>query len=46
MHGSLNQNRMDEAKMLWESISNSKWFAQTPMILFLNKVSLENLAIF
>ncbi|KAK4054327.1 guanine nucleotide-binding protein subunit alpha [Microbotryomycetes sp. JL221] len=33
-------NRMDEAKMLWESISNSKWFHDTPMILFLNKIDL------
>ncbi|KAK4054110.1 guanine nucleotide-binding protein subunit alpha [Microbotryomycetes sp. JL201] len=33
-------NRMDEAKMLWESIANSKWFSDTPMILFLNKIDI------
>ncbi|KAG7835196.1 hypothetical protein KL943_002511 [Ogataea angusta] len=33
-------NRMHEAIMLFESLCNSKWFANTPFILFLNKVDL------
>lgn len=31
-------NQMQEALMLFDSICNSKWFARTSMILFLNKV--------
>lgn len=31
---------MYEAFMLFESICNSKWFVNTSMILFLNKVDL------
>jgi hypothetical protein len=30
---------MQEALMLFDSICNSQWFAQTSIILFLNKVS-------
>lgn len=30
-------NRVDEAVDLWEEIANSKWFAHTPIMLFLNK---------
>ncbi|KAH3665583.1 hypothetical protein OGAPHI_003770 [Ogataea philodendri] len=33
-------NRMHEAIMLFESLCNSKWFVNTPFILFLNKVDL------
>lgn len=33
-------NRMYEAIMLFDSIVNSKWFSDTPFILFLNKVDL------
>ncbi|KAF6008740.1 hypothetical protein HII13_003576 [Brettanomyces bruxellensis] len=33
-------NRMHEAIMLFESLCNSRWFANTPFILFLNKVDL------
>lgn len=33
-------NRMYEAIMLFDSLVNSKWFANTPFILFLNKVDL------
>lgn len=33
-------NRMYEAIMLFDSLVNSKWFAETPFILFLNKVDL------
>ena len=33
-------NRMYEAIMLFDSLVNSKWFADTPFILFLNKVDL------
>ncbi|KAL7927496.1 G protein alpha subunit [Trichoderma austrokoningii] len=33
-------NQMNEALMLWESISNSHWFAMTSLILFLNKMDL------
>ncbi|KAI8895177.1 guanine nucleotide binding protein, alpha subunit [Globomyces pollinis-pini] len=33
-------NRMTEALTLFESICNSRWFVQTSMILFLNKVDL------
>jgi GTPase SAR1 family protein len=35
-----NMNRMDEALSLFDQICNSKWFAQTSMILFLNKKDL------
>lgn len=31
-------NRMNEAAGLFESISNSRWFAQSSVILFMNKV--------
>ncbi len=34
------QNQMNEALMLWESISNSHWFTRTALILFLNKMDL------
>ena len=30
-------NRMEESLSLFEQICNSKWFAQTSVILFLNK---------
>ncbi|KAG0687914.1 guanine nucleotide-binding protein subunit alpha [Pichia californica] len=33
-------NRMYEAIMLFDSLVNSRWFADTPFILFLNKVDL------
>ncbi|KAH9268405.1 hypothetical protein BASA83_009404 [Batrachochytrium salamandrivorans] len=33
-------NRMQEAFVLFESICNSKWFVQTSIILFLNKIDL------
>ncbi|AGO11918.1 AaceriADR153Cp [[Ashbya] aceris (nom. inval.)] len=33
-------NRMHEAIMLFETLLNSKWFYNTPFILFLNKVDL------
>lgn len=33
-------NRMREALMLFESLCNSKWFANTPFILFINKIDL------
>ncbi|KAF4122664.1 guanine nucleotide-binding protein subunit alpha, other [Geosmithia morbida] len=33
-------NQMNEALMLWESIANSHWFAQSALILFLNKMDL------
>ena len=33
-------NRIYEAIMLFDSLVNSKWFANTPFILFLNKVDL------
>lgn len=33
-------NRMQEALTLFDSICNSKWFVQTSMILFLNKMDL------
>ncbi|PWZ02427.1 putative guanine nucleotide-binding protein alpha-2 subunit [Testicularia cyperi] len=33
-------NQMQEALMLFDSICNSKWFARTSMILFLNKVDI------
>lgn len=32
------QNRMDESLVLFESVVNSRWFAQSSVILFLNKV--------
>jgi guanine nucleotide-binding protein subunit alpha len=35
-----NQNQMQEALMLFESISNSQWFIRTALILFLNKMDL------
>lgn len=35
-----NTNRMDEALNLFDEISNSKWFGNTAMILFLNKCDL------
>ena len=34
------QNRMEEAISLFEQIVNSRWFAETSMILFLNKKDL------
>jgi len=37
-------NRMNEAAGLFESISNSRWFAQSSVILFMNKVRLPPLA--
>jgi len=33
-------NRMHEAMMLFDSLCNSKWFLNTPFILFLNKIDL------
>lgn len=33
-------NRMKESLMLFEALCNSKWFKNTPFILFLNKVDL------
>lgn len=33
-------NRMHEAVVLFESLCNSRWFANTPFILFLNKIDL------
>ncbi|CCH44760.1 Guanine nucleotide-binding protein G(i) subunit alpha [Wickerhamomyces ciferrii] len=33
-------NRMHEAIMLFDSLCNSKWFINTPFILFLNKIDL------
>ncbi|KAF3988718.1 hypothetical protein FT663_03217 [Candidozyma haemuli var. vulneris] len=33
-------NRMKESLMLFEALCNSKWFKDTPFILFLNKVDL------
>ncbi len=33
-------NRLQEALTLFDSICNSKWFVQTSMILFLNKIDL------
>jgi len=33
-------NQMQEALMLFDTISNSQWFLQTSMILFLNKTDL------
>lgn len=32
------QNRMDESLVLFESVVNSRWFARSSVILFLNKV--------
>ncbi|KAG0659428.1 hypothetical protein C6P46_005207 [Rhodotorula mucilaginosa] len=37
LHEDRNSNQMQEALMLFDSICNSRWFAQTAMILFLNK---------
>ncbi|KAI8928368.1 guanine nucleotide binding protein, alpha subunit [Entophlyctis helioformis] len=34
------QNRMQEALTLFDSICNSRWFVQTSIILFLNKIDL------
>lgn len=34
------KNRLDEAQELFQQISNSKWFADTSLILFLNKKDL------
>jgi len=34
------QNRMVESTLLFDEICNSRWFAETSMILFLNKVDL------
>jgi G-protein alpha subunit len=34
------KNQMQEAFMLFESISNSRWFTKTSLILFLNKIDL------
>ncbi|OIR58556.1 MAG: guanine nucleotide-binding protein (G protein) subunit alpha [Amphiamblys sp. WSBS2006] len=31
-------NRMEEALSLFDSICNSRWFAKTPIVLFLNKI--------
>lgn len=33
-------NRLDEALQLFDNVSNSEWFATTPIILFLNKKDL------
>ncbi|KAF9065081.1 alpha subunit of G-protein [Rhodocollybia butyracea] len=33
-------NRMQEALALFDSIVNSRWFIETPMVLFLNKIDL------
>ena len=33
-------NRMHESIMLFDTLLNSRWFANTPFILFLNKVDL------
>ncbi|WBW73732.1 G-protein alpha subunit [Schizosaccharomyces osmophilus] len=33
-------NQMQEALLLWDSICNSSWFAESAMILFLNKLDL------
>ncbi|KAL7273046.1 Guanine nucleotide-binding protein alpha-2 subunit [Rhizina undulata] len=35
-----NQNRMMESLVLFDSVVNSRWFARTSIILFLNKVDL------
>ena len=35
-------NRMTEALNLFEEICNSRWFRETSMILFLNKVCLSS----
>ncbi|GAA5991039.1 hypothetical protein JCM10908_006513 [Rhodotorula pacifica] len=37
LHEDRNSNQMQEALMLFDSICNSRWFADTAMILFLNK---------
>ncbi|BGP36808.1 Guanine nucleotide-binding protein alpha-2 subunit [Rhodotorula kratochvilovae] len=34
------QNRMNESLVLFESVVNSRWFARTSIILFLNKIDL------
>lgn len=34
------QNRMMESLVLFESVINSRWFSQTIMVLFLNKIDL------
>lgn len=33
-------NRIDEASTLWDSVSNSRWFAQSSLVLFMNKTDL------
>lgn len=33
-------NRMQEAVMLFDSVSNSRYFSETSIILFLNKIDL------
>lgn len=33
-------NRIDEASALWESVSNSRWFSHSSLVLFLNKTDL------
>ena len=33
-------NRMHESIVLFDSLCNSKWFANTPFILFLNKIDI------
>lgn len=33
-------NRMEEAQTLFESVSNSRWFANSSILLFLNKIDL------
>lgn len=32
-----NTNRIEEASTLWDSVANSRWFAQSSLVLFLNK---------
>lgn len=39
INGSVSQNQMNEALMLWDSIANSHWFNKSAMILFLNKMA-------
>jgi len=36
----ISQNRMTESTLLFDEICNSRWFAETSMILFLNKTDL------
>lgn len=35
-----NENRLDEAKTVFSSVVNSRWFAKSTVILFLNKIDL------